>query len=49
MWELWGQETNPHHSSHLNHSSDNARSLAIWATRELLLVNFFLDKVFVNV
>ena len=36
MEKLLGQEANPHHSSDLSHSSDNARSLIHCATRELL-------------
>ena len=34
MWKFPGQGSNPHHSSYQSHSSDKARSLTRWATRE---------------
>ena len=45
MWMFWCPGSNLCHSSKLNHSSDNARSLTHWATRELLkflFLNIFL-------
>ena len=36
MQKFQSQGSNPCHSSDLNHSSDHARSLTHWATRELL-------------
>ena len=41
MWKFPGQGSNSCHSSDPSHSSDNAGSLAFWATRELL---FCLDS-----
>ena len=35
MWKFLGQMLNQHNSSNLSHSSDTARSLTSWATREL--------------
>ena len=43
MRKFWGQGSNLHHSSDLKHCSDNARSLARWATRELLWILIWLS------
>ena len=41
MWKFPGQGSNLSHSSDPNHSSDNARSLTHYPTRELPLKAFF--------
>ena len=47
MWKFWGQGSNPSHSSNLRGSSDNARSLACWATGELPdYFSFYLISIF---
>ena len=35
MWKFLGQGLSPHQNSHQSHSSENARSLTHWVTREL--------------
>ena len=35
LWKFQDQGSNPHHSYNQSHSSDNARSLTHWVTREL--------------
>ena len=49
LHKLWGQGSNPHHSSDLSHSSDNVGSLTLWATRKLLteLLNVVYDIWFI--
>ena len=54
MQKFLSQGSNMHHGSNLNHSSDSARFLTHWATRELLpnfnlhLVGFMLCKLYLN-
>ena len=45
MQQFQGQELNTCHSSNLNQSSDNARSLTHWATREFQYI-FKIKNVF---
>ena len=42
VWKFPGQGMNPHYSSDLSYSSDNARYLTAWATKEILIVFIFL-------
>ena len=48
IWKSLGQGSNPHHSHYLSHCSDNTGSLTCCTTRELTILQFFVDSTWLS-